>query len=508
MRIDRLAESVAGATLVGDPRTEITALAYHTRDVRDGTLFLCVRGFSHDGHDHAAEAVRRGAVALVCERPLPQAVPQLVVSSTRAAMPLLAARFHDDPSRRLDVVGVTGTNGKTTTAHLLAAMFEACGRRSGVLGTVTNRVGGRDEPVALTTPESLDLQALLARMVSAGDEACVMEVSSHALALGRTVGVRYAAVVFTNLSRDHLDFHTDFEEYYAAKRKLFLTGGVAPPGTAAVVNVSGEWGRRLAAECRESYGARLWTCAVEGGAGVPAAGAADVRALDVDLGSDGAAFTLVAPRASAERRVGLRLTARFNVENALVAATTALALGLPADDALRGLSAADGVPGRFEAVRAGQPFAVLVDYSHTPDSLENALQAARSIAAGRLLVVFGCGGDRDRGKRPLMGGIAARLADRAYVTSDNPRSEDPEAIIAEILAGVPCERRAVTAVEPDRRRAIERAVAEARAGDVVVIAGKGHEQGQTFADRKLPFDDRLVATEALRRLGHPGEESV
>jgi len=508
MRIDRLAESVAGATLVGDPRTEITALAYHTRDVADGALFLCVRGFSHDGHDHAAEAVRRGAAALVCERPLSQAVPQLLVSSTRAAMPLLAARFYDDPSRRLDVVGVTGTNGKTTTAHLLAAMFEACGRRSGVLGTVSNRVGGRDEPVVLTTPESLDLQALLARMVAAGDDACVMEVSSHALALGRTAGVRYAAVVFTNLSRDHLDFHPDFEGYYAAKRRLFLGDGDgdgdAPPGTLAVVNVSGEWGRRLAAECREPYGARLWTCAIEDAPDVAVAGAADVRALDVELGADGAAFTLVAPRVGLERRVELRLAARFNVENALTAATAALALGLPVDDALHGLSAAEGVPGRFEAVRAGQPFTVLVDYSHTPDSLENALQAARSIAAGRLLVVFGCGGDRDRGKRPLMGGIAARLADRVYVTSDNPRSEDPEAIVAEILAGVPHERHAATVVEPDRRRAIELAAAEARAGDVVLIAGKGHEQGQTFADRKLPFDDRLVAAEALRRLGHSG----
>jgi UDP-N-acetylmuramoyl-L-alanyl-D-glutamate--2,6-diaminopimelate ligase len=528
MRIDKLAESVAGATLVGDPRTEITALAYHTRDVVDGTLFLCVRGFSHDGHDHAAEAVRRGAVALVCERPLPQAVPQLLVSSTRAAMPFLAARFHDDPSRRLDVVGVTGTNGKTTTAHLLAAMLEACGRRSGVLGTVSNRVGGREEPVVLTTPESLDLQALLARMVAAGDEACVMEVSSHALALGRAAGVRYAAVVFTNLSRDHLDFHQDFEGYYAAKRTLFLSDGVAPSGTAAVVNVSGEWGRRLAAECRAPYGSRLWTCAVEDGGGVPAAGttdvpaagpagapapaaadvppagAADVRAVEVELGADGAAFRLVAPRAGVERRVELRLAARFNVENALTAATAALALGLPVDDALRGLSAAEGVPGRFEAVRAGQPFTVLVDYSHTPDSLENALRAARSIAAGHLLVVFGCGGDRDRGKRPLMGGIAAGLADRSYITSDNPRSEDPGTIIAEILAGVTEERRGTTAVEPDRRRAIELAVAEARAGDVVLVAGKGHEQGQTFADRKLPFDDRLVAIEALRRLGHAG----
>jgi len=522
MRIDTLAESVAGAGLTGDPGTEVSALAYHTRDVVAGTLFVCVRGFTHDGHDHAAEAVRRGAVALVCERRLPAAVPQLVVPSTREAMPLLAARFYGDPSRRLDVVGVTGTNGKTTTAHLLANMFEACGRRSGVLGTVTNRVGGVDEPVLLTTPESLDLQALLARMVAAGDDACVMEVSSHALALGRAAGVRFAAAVFTNLSRDHLDFHADLEDYYAAKRRLFLDDGAAPPDTVAVVNLGGPWGRRLASECREPYGARLWTCAVEERAGAPAAAGtrgpdagpaagevpADVQAVDVRLAVDGAAFTLVAPRAGVERRVDVRLAARFNVENALTAATAALALGLPAGAALAGLSAAEGVAGRFEAVRAGQPFAVLVDYSHTPDSLENALLAARSIAAGRLLVVFGCGGDRDRGKRPLMGGIAARLADLTYVTSDNPRCEDPDAIIAEILAGVPAERRPATTAEADRRRAIELAVAEARPGDVLLIAGKGHEQGQTFAGRKVPFDDRLVAAESLGRAGYAAAEKA
>lgn len=500
MRIDTLAESVPGASVSGDPQTQIAALAYHTRDVAAGTLFVCVRGFTHDGHEHAAEAVRRGAVALACERRLPLDVPQLVVPSTRAAMPLLAARFHGDPSRRLEVVGVTGTNGKTTTAHLLAAMFEASGRRSGVLGTVSNRVGGQDEPVRLTTPESLDLQALLARMVAAGDVACVMEVSSHALALGRTAGVRFAAAVFTNLSRDHLDFHADLEEYYAAKRRLFLGDGEVPAATIAVVNVSGAWGRRLAAECRPAYGLRLWTCAVEE--------AADVRAVALELAADGAAFTLVAPRAGLEQRLEVRLAARFNVENALTAATAALALGLPVDAALRGLSAAQGIPGRFEAVRGGQPFTVLVDYSHTPDSLENALLAARSVAAGRVLVVFGCGGDRDRGKRPLMGGLAARLADLSYVTSDNPRSEDPGAIIAEILAGVPAQRRATVTVEADRRRAIELAVAAARPGDVVLIAGKGHEQGQIFADRKVPFDDRRVAAEALALAGYADADTA
>jgi UDP-N-acetylmuramoyl-L-alanyl-D-glutamate--2,6-diaminopimelate ligase len=528
MKIERLAEPVADARLQGDPQTEITGLAHHTRDVADGTLFLCVTGFSRDGHDHAADAVARGAVALVCERPLPLPVTQLLVPSTRRAMPLIAARFFGEPSRRLDVVGITGTNGKTTTAHLLAGAFEVSGRRSGVIGTVSNRVGGRTEPVTLTTPESLDLQALLARMVAAGDAACVMEVSSHALVLRRTDAVHYAAVVFTNLSRDHLDFHADFEDYYAAKRRLFFAGDAPQPGAAAVVNVTGEWGRRLAEECRAPYGDRLWTCAVEGDGqaaardATPADGqaaahdvppadgqaaahdvtTADVSAADVELGADGAAFTLRAPRAGLEQRLELRLTARFNVENVLTAATTALALGLPAGPVLDGLCAAEGVPGRFEAVRAGQPFTVLVDYSHTPDSLENALRAARGIASGRLLVVFGCGGDRDRGKRPLMGHLAARLADLTFVTTDNPRSEDPEAIIGEIVAGVPDGLLERVAVEDDRRRAVELALGEARPGDVVLIAGKGHEQGQTFADRKIPFDDRVVASESLERLGY------
>ncbi len=512
MRIKRLAEPVVGATLKGDPETEVATLAYHTRDVADGTLFFCVTGFSRDGHDHAAEAVARGAVALVCERPLPLPVAQLLVPSTRRAMALIAARFFHEPSHRLDVVGITGTNGKTTTAHLLAGVLEACGRRSGVLGTVDNRVGGRVEPVMLTTPESLDLQALLARMVAAGDDACVMEVSSHALMLERTAGVRYGAVVFTNLSRDHLDFHKDMEGYFAAKRRLFLRDGESQPGAVAVVNVTGEWGRRLAEECREPYGARLWTCALEDdagdGAAAPRGRPADVRAVAVDLRPDGAAFTLLASRLDLERRVELRLTARFNVENALTVATTALAFGLPVDTVLGSLSEAEGVPGRFEAVRAGQPFTVLVDYSHTPDSLESALRAARGIAAERLLVVFGCGGDRDRGKRPLMGGLAARLADLSYVTSDNPRSEEPGVIIAEILTGVPAELSGRVTVEADRRRAIELALAAARPGDVVLIAGKGHEQGQTFADRRIPFDDRVVAAESLARLGHTGGHDV
>jgi len=348
-------------------------------------------------------------------------------------------------------------------------------------------------PVDLTTPEAPDLQALLRRMVEAGDRACAMEVSSHALFLGRAAHIEYAAAAFTNLSREHLDFHRDIDDYYAAKRLLFFPPD-GPRPRVAVVDLADEWGARLACECRAVYGDALWTCAVRdaGGEGASVGFAGSL---------DGSAFTLAVPRLGVETRIRLRLAARFNVENALAAATTALALGIPADAVRAGLENAEGVPGRFEAVRAGQPFTVLVDYSHTPDSLANALQAARAVAAGRVLVVFGCGGDRDRGKRPLMGEIATRLADLSCVTSDNPRSEDPDAIIADVVAGVPAERRATVAVEPDRRAAIGLVLEAARPGDVVVIAGKGHEQGQTIGDRRLPFDDREVAAEALRQSG-------
>ncbi len=506
MELVCLAEGLAGAEVRGDPAVPVRSIAYHTRDVGPGTLFFCVPGASSDGHDFAAQAVAAGAAAVVCEREVDVPATRLVVPSVRAAMPRIAARFYRHPSRELTVVGVTGTNGKTTTAHLTAAIFATGGVSAGLLGTVGTRVGGEESPASLTTPEAPDLQALLRRMVTAGDEACVMEVSSHALVFGRAAQIEYAAAAFTNLSRDHLDFHRDIEGYYAAKRMLFLPAE-GPRPRLAVVNVADESGVRLARECAPAYGDDLWTFVVADGAGVVEAGTgaaglpAGARAEDLDLRADGSAFTLRVPRLSLETRVDLGLAARFNVENALAAATIALALGLPAEVVREGLAGARGVPGRFEAVRAGQPFTVLVDYSHTPDSLENALRAARAVAAGRVLVVFGCGGDRDRGKRPLMGEIGARLADRCYVTSDNPRGEDPSAIIAEIVAGVPDVARGHVAVEPDRRAAVERALQDAGRGDVVVIAGKGHEQGQIVGGRRLPFDDCEVARDVLRDLG-------
>jgi len=503
MKLAELLEEVAGATVRGDPATEIWGLAYHTRDVADGTLFFCVPGLKSDGHDFAARAAAAGAAALVCERVTGVALPHVLVQSVRRAMALVAARWYAHPSRALTVVGVTGTNGKTTTAHLVAGIFAAAGRPAALLGTVVNRIGGQDNPVRLTTAESLDLQRMFREMVAAGDRACALEISSHALAQERAAGIDFDAVVFTNLTHDHLDFHKDLDDYYAAKRKLFLPDEARNGAAAAVVNVGDEYGRTLARDCRLVYGEGLWTYAVAGGPyaedhdGGPAA---DAVARDLELHTEGSAFVLAVPRLGVEERVALLLAARFNVENALAAATTAFALGLPVDAVLKGLAVTEGVPGRFQAVRAGQPFSVVVDYSHTPDSLENALHAARSVARGRVLVVFGCGGDRDRGKRPLMGEIGARLADRAFVTSDNPRSEEPLAIIDEIIAGVPAACAGVVTVEPDRRAAIRLALGEAKDGDAVVIAGKGHEQGQIVGDRRIPFDDLAVAEELLAEL--------
>jgi UDP-N-acetylmuramoyl-L-alanyl-D-glutamate--2,6-diaminopimelate ligase len=496
MKLSELVQRVPGATVRGDPGTEILGLAYHTRDVTDGTLFFCIPGLTVDGHEFAAAAVEAGAAAVVCERDTGVDAPQVTAPSVRRAMALAASAWYGHPTRELRVAGVTGTNGKTTTAHLIAGLFAAAGHRCGLLGTVVNRIGGVDYPVKLTTAESLDLQRMFREMAEAGDQACALEVSSHALAQDRGVGIDFDVVVFSNLTRDHLDYHKDIEDYFGAKRRLFLPDEARNGRAVAVVNVGDEFGARLARECAPHYGDDLWTCAVD----EAGASGALVVARDLDLRADGSAFTVVCPRLGVDERVTLRLAARFNVENALAAAAAALAMGLPVEAVVRGLAVTEGVPGRFQAVRAGQPFSVVVDYSHTPDSLENALLAARAVTSGRVLVVFGCGGDRDRGKRPLMGAIGARLADRSVITSDNPRTEEPLAIIDEIAAGVPADLAGRVLVEPDRREAIRVALGEARAGDTVVIAGKGHERGQLIGDREIPFDDRAVAEEELARL--------
>jgi len=466
-----------------DPRVAeiaVTELAYDNRAVTPGTLFFCVPGFTRDGHDFAGDAVARGAAALVVERELDVDAPQIRVTSVRAAMAPAAAAFFGDPTAQLTTVGITGTNGKTTSAFLIRALLEAGGRRSGLLGTVKSVIGGIDHEVQRTTPEAIDLQRTFRAMLDSGDRGCVMEVSSHALELRRADAIHFAAAVFTNLTQDHLDFHPTMEDYFRAKRRLFK--GPIRPG-ASVVNIDDAYGARLVGELDGALTYALHDVN------------AHYRATDVHTGLGGSRFTAQTPDGPIALTSPLR--GEFNVYNVLGALAAARACGVPAEACAAAIAGAGQVPGRFETVDAGQPFAVLVDYAHTPDSLENVLLAARELTSSRLHVVFGCGGERDRGKRPQMGEIASRLADHVIVTSDNPRSEDPEAIIAEILTGVSGR----VGHELDRRIAIERALTAADSGDVVVIAGKGHEQGQEFAGgRKLPFDDVTVARDILRVL--------
>jgi UDP-N-acetylmuramoyl-L-alanyl-D-glutamate--2,6-diaminopimelate ligase len=461
MDLERLVAALGAVEVVGRAPVEVRDLAYDARAATPGAVFFCVPGARVDGHDFAPEAVERGAVALVVERPLDLPVPQVVVPDARAAMAVAADEFFGRPTEQLEVAGVTGTSGKTTTSFLLFAILAAAGRRPGLLGTVEARVGGERRGVARTTPEAIDLQRVFREMLDVGDRSCAIEASSHASELHRLDRVRFAVLVFTNLSQDHLDFHGDMESYFQAKRRLFVDGN--PP---AAVNIDDEYGRRLAAE-------------------LPAAltfGFAD----DAQVGPDSLAG------------IDVKLRGRFNAENALAALAAGRLLGIDDAAIARGIASVRGVPGRFESVDEGQPFSVIVDYAHKPGALENVLRAARDLArGGRVISVVGAGGDRDRGKRPVMGRLASELADVAIVTSDNPRSEDPQAIIDEILTGVVGD----VEVEPDRAAAIARAIELARDGDVVLIAGKGAEQGQQFADRTIPFDDREAAREALRTLG-------
>jgi UDP-N-acetylmuramoyl-L-alanyl-D-glutamate--2,6-diaminopimelate ligase len=486
VELERLIAALAPEAVLGREPVEVRDLAYDARAVTPGAAFFCVRGERADGHDFAAQAVENGAVALVVERPveLPPHqgdVRQLVVADSRAAMAVAADVFFGEPTRELEVAGVTGTNGKTTTAFLLHSILESAGRRPGLLGTVESRVGGEVRPVVRTTPEAIDLQRLFREMLDAGDRSVALEASSHASTLGRLDRVRFDVLVFTNLTQDHLDFHGTMDEYYAAKRRLF-TGAAPPP---AVVNVGDEWGRRLADELAQLRRAPLATFGL--------ADDAEIRPEGLVLDGAGARFRA----GGIELRTTLR--GRFNVENVLGAVAAAQLLDVEDDAIAAGVAALGGVPGRFEAVDEGQPFTVLVDYAHTPDSLDNVLRAAREVADGRVLVVFGAGGDRDRGKRPLMGRVAVDLADVVVVTSDNPRSEEPLAIIQDVLQGTGTD----VEIDPDRRSAIGRTLARAEPGDVVVIAGKGHEQGQEIGGEKLPFDDREVAREALRLARQP-----
>lgn len=463
-----------------DAGVEITDLAYDSRTVAPGALFFCVRGQTQDGHDHAGRAVEAGAAALVVEHevPLPgRRVPQLVVGNCRAAMGTLAAPFFGDPSRVVAVAGVTGTNGKTTTTYLLESIFRASGDPAGLIGTVETRVAGRAAPAARTTPEAVDIQRLLRQMADAGAKRCALEVTSIGIESGRTTGINFDVAVFTNLTLDHLDYHGNMERYYAAKARLFTS----PAPRAAVINADDPYGRRLAGEL--PYTPLRFGTDSE----------ADVVAVDVVADSRGSVFRAVG--CGLDLPLSVRLPGLFNVSNALAAASAAVKMGISPEAIAAGIAGLASVPGRFEPVDEGQGFLVVVDYAHTPDALANVLSAARNLTDGRVLAVFGCGGDRDRSKRPQMGKAAVRLSDVAYATSDNPRGEDPVEILNQIEAGMTGgEYRVIV----EREQAIAEALAGAAPGDVVVIAGKGHETGQTVGGTVLPFDDRTVAAQILR----------
>ena len=452
--------SPAGSIAVRD-------VEHDSRRVGPGSLFACVRGEAHDGHLFAGDAVSAGAVGLLAERPVPADVPCLVVESVRAALGPAAAAVHGHPSRRLDVAGVTGTNGKTTTVHLLAGLLRATGAGAAEIGTLTG---------TLTTPEATDLQRLLASAVRRGESAAAVEVSSHGLVQHRVDGCRFRVAAFTNLGHDHLDYHGSMEDYFAAKARLF-TGELADR---AVVDTTTGWGQRLAGMAASEMP-------------VTEVDQRQIEVIEADTRSSTFCWR--------GQQVKLRLAGAFNRANAVLAAEVATALGMEPAAAAAGLAAAAPVPGRFESVQAGQDFAVIVDYAHTPDALAAALRVARSLTGGKLTVVFGAGGERDRGKRPEMGAAAARLADRVIVTSDNPRSEDPEQIISEIVEGM---SRAPEGREPDRRLALRHALSTAAAGDTVLVAGKGHETSQTIGSERLPFDDRAVVSEEIERLASGG----
>jgi UDP-N-acetylmuramoyl-L-alanyl-D-glutamate--2,6-diaminopimelate ligase len=467
--MDRLLEGVAVTARRGDlAGTEVTSIELDSGRVAPGALFFCVPGHRFDGHDFAATAVAAGAVGLMVERPLELPVPQIVVApgTARASMAQMSCTFYDNPARSLMTIGVTGTNGKTSVTHLLGSILECHGESCLVLGTLDG---------VRTTPESPVVQRTLAEARRDGRTALSMEVSSHALTERRVDGIRFDAAVFTNLSHDHLDHHRTMEAYFAAKAMLFTEDRAAR----AVVNTDDPWGRRLAGM---------------GAVPVVTYGAAD--ATDIETGPGRTTFQWRG------RRVELSLTGAYHVANAVAAATAATVLGVPEDTAVAGLGRARPVPGRFELVDAPAPFTVVVDYAHTPDGLAVALDSAHRLAGGgRVVCVFGCGGDRDHDKRPLMAQVASTGADVTVITSDNPRHEDPGAIIEEVAGGVV--EGAVVEVEPDRARAIGRAVALARPGDVVLVAGKGHESVIETGDRRIPFDDRLVAAAAVRERGRP-----
>lgn len=490
LKLAELVSSLLLCNVTGDPAVEITGIETDSRKVEPGTLFIALRGFTVDGHQYVQQAVEKGAAAVMVEEPVHVDVPVVLVPDTRRAMAIVAAHFYQYPTKELKVIGITGTNGKTTTSHLIQAIFNDAGKETGIIGTIAIKFKGKEFPVKNTTPDVVELQKSLSLMRDEGCEYAAIEVSSHALDLGRVRGCEFHAAVFTNLTQDHLDYHQTMEQYREAKGLLFsqLGNGYSPRKDAnkvAVINAddpNADYFMKVTPVQVITYGIEK---------------PADVRARRIEISPHGTKFLLETFQGSCE--IQLRLIGKFNVYNVLAAISVALAEGIPLAQIKKSVESVSGVNGRFEPVNAGQPFAVIVDYAHTPDSLENVLKTIQEFAKKRVFCVVGCGGDRDRGKRPLMARIAATYSDRVFLTSDNPRTEDPQRILEDMLAGIKDVDPGRYQVIVDRKEAIEKAIQEAQAGDVVLIAGKGHETYQEINGVRYDFDDREVARQAIMR---------
>jgi len=490
MQLKQLVQQLTAATVEGPLEREITGITYDSRRVTPGMVFVAIPGQSTDGHEYISAAVERGATAVICERNgslFPRAT-KIRVDDVREAMARAALSYYQNPSSKLKVIGVTGTNGKTTITFMVKSILEAAGIKTGLMGTVQYEIGDRVIPAHRTTPESLEVQQMMSQMLRAECQACVMEVSSHALDQKRVFGIDFDVAIFTNLTRDHLDYHDTMDNYFAAKKKLFTSLGQGIKKGAAVVNIDDNFGARLAEQTKVDFTFGFQK-------------AARLRATKLELGKDASRFVVETP----ERKFACRLPliGRHNVYNALAAVGAGIALDIPVVKLQAALNAIPPVPGRLEMIVLGQSFGVFVDYAHTDDALKNVLKTLREITKGRLLVAFGCGGSRDTGKRARMGRAAAELADFTIITSDNPRNETPQKIALQIEEGYRSVRAEAYSVELDRRRAIQAIISKAEPGDAVLIAGKGHETYQEFEGTVVPFDDRAHAREALESLGFP-----
>lgn len=482
MKLKDLIKSIDIISSKGDLDVEIIGIVYDSRKVKKGDLFICVSGYTQDGHSYINDALNRGAVAFIVEKDVEVAGAAVVrVTSSRLAMPHLASSFYNNPTQKLRLIGITGTNGKTTTTYLIKSIMEANGQSTGLLGTISTQIGDKTIVSSRTTPESLDLQSLFREMADSDIDYVVMEVSSHSLELGRVEGCNFTIGVFTNLTQDHLDFHKTIENYRNAKKKLFyMTKG------ANIINTDDEHGRLIAEELGK-LGTPLITYGIDN--------KADIMAENINISSKGVSFTLVTPEYETE--ISFKIPGKFSVYNALAAASVAYVEGINEAVIKDGLNKVDNVPGRSEIIKTGTPYTVIVDYAHTPDGLQNILASVKEYAKGRVIALFGCGGDRDKEKRPIMGTVAGKMADYCIITSDNPRSEEPMIIIKQIEAGIKSTGCDYICIE-NRRDAIKFALKMAKPDDIVLLAGKGHETYQILADRTIPFDERDVIEELLR----------